>query len=59
MPIIKKHKYLIREIEILMEEALYLNDGSYEMLLQELENLKPTIGGELWKMKPIEKWKDV
>jgi len=47
MPIIKKHKYLIREIEILMEEALYLNDGSYEMLLQELENLKPTIGGEL------------
>jgi hypothetical protein len=30
-----------------MEEALYLNDGSYEMLLQELENLKHIIAGDL------------
>jgi|TARA_R110000803_G_scaffold193661_2_gene256606 hypothetical protein len=47
MPTIKKHNYLIKELEILMEEALYLNDGSYEMLLQELENLKHIIAGDL------------
>jgi hypothetical protein len=47
MPTIKKHNYLIKELEILMEEALYLNDGSYEMLLQELENLKHVIAGDL------------
>ena len=44
---IVKHKRLIKEIEILMEEALYLNDGSYEMLLQELENLKHVIASDL------------
>jgi hypothetical protein len=47
MPTIKKHNYLIKELEILMEEALYLNDGSYEMLLQEIENLKHVIAGDL------------
>ena len=47
MPTIKKHKRLIKELEILMEEALYFDDGSYEMLLQELENLKHVIAGDL------------
>ena len=42
-----KHKRLIKEIEILAEEALYFDDGSYEMLLQELENLKHIIAGDL------------
>jgi len=29
----------IREIKSLISEALYINDGSYEILLQELEDL--------------------
>jgi len=32
-------KMRIREIKNLLEEALYLNDGSYELLIQELEDL--------------------
>jgi hypothetical protein len=47
MPTIKTHKHLLKELNILMEEALYFDDGTYEMLLQELENLKHVIAGDL------------
>ena len=47
MPTIKTHKHLLKELDILMEEALHFDDGTYEMLLQELENLKHVIAGDL------------
>jgi len=37
---LKSIEMRIKEIKILMEEALYLNDGSYELLANKLEELE-------------------